>query len=201
MKLTWFLLSILLLAGRGESAVAEEEKMNLEKATLAGGCFWCMQPVYDKRPGVVSTIVGYTGGTNENPTYEEVSTGRTGHAEAIEVNYDPSKISYSELLDAFWQSIDPTDPRGQFADRGSQYRTAVFYHDEEQKRLALESKEKFAQSGKFDKPIVTEIVPVSKFYPAEEHHQKYYLKQAGHYALYKEGSGRAGFLRKFWGKD
>ena len=200
MKLTWFLLAILLLAGRGESAVAEEEKMNLEKATLAGGCFWCMQPVYDKRPGVVSTTVGYTGGGNENPTYEEVSTGRTGHAEAIEVTYDPSKISYSELLDAFWQSIDPTDPRGQFADRGSQYRTAVFYHDEEQKRLALESKEKVAQSGKFEQPVVTEIVPASKFYPAEEYHQKYYIKQAGHYAAYKEGSGRGGFLRRLWGK-
>jgi methionine-S-sulfoxide reductase len=160
-----------------------------------------MQPVYDKRPGVVSTVVGYAGGEKKNPSYEEVSTGTTGHAEAIEVNYDPAKISYPELLQAFWQSIDPTDARGQFADRGSQYRTAIFYHDDEQKRLAEESREKLAQSGKFDQPIVTEIVPAAEFYPAEEYHQKYYLKQAGHYYLYKEGSGRGGFLRKFWGKE
>ena len=173
----------------------------MQKATLAGGCFWCMQPVYDKLPGVVSTAVGYTGGQKKNPTYEEVSTGTTGHTEAIEVVYDPVKISYSELLDAFWRSIDPTNPRGQFADTGSQYRTAVFYHDEEQKRLALESKEDLVKSGKFDKPVATEIVPASEFYPAEDYHQKYYLKNAGHYELYKVGSGRAGFLKKLWGKS
>ena len=173
----------------------------MQKATLAGGCFWCMQPVYDKLPGVVSTTVGYTGGQKKSPTYEEVSTGTTGHTEAIEVVYDPAKISYSELLDAFWRSIDPTNPRGQFADTGSQYRTAVFYHDEEQKRLALESKEKLAKSGKFDKPVATEIVPASEFYPAEDYHQKYYIKNAGHYELYKVGSGRAGFLKKLWGKS
>ena len=172
-----------------------------QKATLAGGCFWCMQPVYDKLPGVVSTTVGYTGGQKKSTTYEEVSTGTTGHTEAIEVVYDPAKISYSELLDAFWRSIDPTNPRGQFADTGSQYRTAVFYHDEEQKRLALESKEKLAKSGKFDKPVATEIVPASEFYPAEDYHQKYYIKNAGHYELYKVGSGRAGFLKKLWGKS
>lgn len=169
------------------------------KATFAGGCFWCMQPVYDKLPGVVSTIVGYTGGSRESPTYEEVSTGRTGHTEAIEVTYDPEKISYSNLLNAFWQSIDPANPRGQFADTGSQYRTAVFYQNEEEKRLAEESREKLARSGKFDKPIATEIVPASRFYPAEEYHQKYYLKNAGRYELYKTGSGRAGFLKKLWG--
>jgi len=159
-----------------------------------------MQPVFDRLPGIVSSAVGYTGGTKENPTYEEVSTGRTGHAEAIEVVYDPSKTSYSKILDAFWQSIDPTDSRGQFADRGSQYRTAVFYHNEEQKRLALESKEKLTRSDTFDQPIVTEITPVSNFYKAEEYHQKYYLKNSGHYALYKTGSGREGFLKKTWGK-
>ena len=173
---------------------------NFQKATFAGGCFWCMQPVFDKTKGVVSTTVGYAGGTKENPTYEEVSTGKTGHTEAIEVVYDPSQVTYEELLDAFWQNIDPTDPRGQFADKGSQYRTAVFYHSEEQKRLALESKEKFARSGKFDQPIVTEIVPASKFYKAEDYHQKYYVKNAGHYSLYKTGSGREGFLKKVWGK-
>ena len=175
-------------------------KQNLEKATFAGGCFWCMQPVFDKLKGVESTTVGYTGGTKESPTYEEVSTGRTGHTEAIEVTYDPSEITYPELLDAFWQSIDPTDPRGQFADKGSQYRTGVFYHNEEQKNRALVSKEKLVQSGTFDGPVVTEITPASKFYPAEEYHQKYYVKNAGHYSLYKVGSGRAGFLEKVWGK-
>ena len=178
-----------------------KEKTQLEKTTFAGGCFWCMQPIFDRLEGVKSTTVGYTGGEKKNPSYEEVSTGKTGHAEAIEVIYDPSKISYSKLLGAFWQSVDPTDPRGQFADKGSQYRTAVFYHNEEQKKEALASKEKLAQSGTFDQPIVTEITPVSEFYPAEEYHQKYYIKNAGHYALYKVGSGREGFLKKKWGKS
>jgi len=185
--------------------LAEMEKQKseagiFEKATFAGGCFWCMQPVYDKLEGIVSTTVGYTGGAKPDPTYEEVSTGTTGHAEAIEVTYDPSKISYAELLKAFWQSIDPTDPRGQFADQGSQYRTAVFYHNEEQKKLALASKEKLAQSGKLDEPVVTAIVPAVPFYQAEDYHQKYYLKNAGHYDLYKKGSGREGFLKTLWGK-
>ena len=171
------------------------------KATFAGGCFWCMQPVFDKTKGVVSTTVGYTGGSKANPTYEEVSTGKTGHAEAIEVIYDPAQVSYAKLLEAFWKSIDPTDPRGQFADKGSQYRTAIFYHDEEQRRLALESKEKLAQSGKFDQPIATEIVPAAFFYKGEAYHQKYYVKNAGHYYLYKTDSGREGFLKKLWGRD
>lgn len=180
--------------------MASKERENFKKATLAGGCFWCMQPVYDKLAGVVSTTVGYTGGRKENPTYEAVSTGTTGHAEAIEVVYDPSKISYAQILEAFWRSINPTQGDGQFADRGPQYRTAIFYQDEEEKRLALESKEKLAQSGKFDEPIVTEITPASKFYPAEEYHQKYYLKRQAHYQSYKVGSGREGFLKKTWGK-
>lgn len=192
------------MAALGPIAWGEEKGEGLsrqshQKATFAGGCFWCLQPVYDKQPGVVTTTVGYMGGKKENPTYEEVSTGRTGHAEVIEVVYDPSKISYSELLDAFWRSIDPTNPRGQFADTGTQYRTAIFYHDEEQKHLAGESREKLARTGKFDRPIATEIVSASRFYPAEEYHQKYYLKNAGHYELYKTGSGRAGFLKKLWG--
>ena len=180
-------------------AMAENEKKT-EKATFAGGCFWCMQPVFDRVPGVVSTTVGYTGGQKENPTYEQVSSGKTGHAEAIEVVYDPSKISYSQLLDSFWHSVDPTDRGGQFVDRGSQYRTAVFYQDEKQKELAEQSKQKIAASGEFDGPIATEITAASKFYPAEEYHQKYYIKNAGHYALYKVGSGREGFLKKTWGK-
>lgn len=177
------------------------EEKNFQKATFAGGCFWCMQPVYDKMKGVVSTTVGYTGGAKENPTYEEVSSGRTGHTEAIEVIFDPAQVSYPELLEAFWRSIDPTDPRGQFADKGSQYQTGIFYHHEDQRRLAQESKEALTKSGTFDEPIVTEITPASKFYKAEEYHQKYYVKNAGHYAGYKVGSGREGFLKRAWGKS
>lgn len=179
---------------------AETKKDSFEKATFAGGCFWCMQPVYDKLPGVVSTTVGYTGGAKPDPTYEEVSTGRTGHFEAIEVTYDPQKISYPKLLDAFWKTIDPTQDFGQFADLGPQYRTAIFYHDEAQRKRALDSKAELEKSGKFDQPIVTLLLPASPFYPAEEYHQKYYLKNAGHYALYKKGSGREGFLKKTWGR-
>lgn len=176
-------------------------KAEKEKATFAGGCFWCMQPVFDKLPGMISTTVGYTGGRKPKPTYEEVSGGGTGHTEAIEVIYDPSKVTYAELLEAFWQTIDPTDSRGQFADQGTQYRTAVFYHNEVQKKEALASREKLGQSGKFDRPIVTEVLRASEFYPAEEYHQKYYKKNAGHYYLYKKGSGREGFLEKIWGKS
>lgn len=172
----------------------------LEKATFAGGCFWCLEPVFDKLPGVISTQVGYTGGGKENPTYEEVSTGKTGHAEALELLYDRPKIAYSKLLDAFWRSIDPTDAGGQFADRGSQYRTAIFYHNEGQRGEALASKEKLEKSGRFARPLVTEIVPASKFYPAEESHQRYYLKKAASYSLYKRGSGREGYLKKIWGE-
>lgn len=175
-----------------------QEKQELEKATFAGGCFWCMQPVFDKLPGVVSTVVGYTGGVKENPSYEEVATGQTGHAEAIEVTYDPSRISYRKIVDIFFRSIDPTDREGQFADRGQQYRTAIFYHDENQKKEAEAAKKRLARSGRFSEPIVTEIVPASKFYPAEEYHQKYYLKNTGHYSLYKVGSGRESFLEKIW---
>lgn len=192
---------LLLLSGivAGSTAMAEAPKKDLEKATFAGGCFWCMQPVYDKLLGVVSTTVGYTGGLKPNPTYDEVSTGKTGHYEAIEVVYDPAKISYQELLNAFWKSVDPTNDAGQFADLGPQYRTAIFYHNEGQKSEAFASKEKLATSGKFDGPIITEIKAFSKFYSAEEYHQKYYLKNAGHYYLYKVGSGREGFLKKAWG--
>ncbi|MBI2167602.1 MAG: peptide-methionine (S)-S-oxide reductase MsrA [Candidatus Omnitrophica bacterium] len=160
-----------------------------------------MQPVFDRLKGVKATTVGYTGGTKESPSYEEVSTGETGHAEAIEIVYDPAQISYPEILDAFWRSIDPTDETGQFRDKGSQYRTAIFYQNEDEKRQAHESRGKLTRTEKFDRPIVTEIVPATKFYPAEEHHQKYYLKNAGHYALYKTGSGREGFLKQKWGKE
>lgn len=173
----------------------------VEKATFAGGCFWCMESPYDKLKGVISTTAGYTGGRTKNPTYEEVSSGKTGHAEAIEIVYDPAKISYEELLDVFWKQIDPTTRNRQFADSGSQYRTAIFYHNKEQKRLAEASRERLRKSGKYTKPIVTEIVPASTFYPAEEYHQDYYRKNPGEYKLYFFGSGRADFLRKMWGKE
>jgi methionine-S-sulfoxide reductase len=175
------------------------EQKGLQKATFAGGCFWCMQPPFDGVPGVVSTVVGYTGGTQKNPTYEEVSSGRTGHAESIEITYDPKKISYDKLLDIFWMNIDPTTPNRQFADAGTQYRTAIFYHNDEQKKLAEASKKKYQASGKYDKPIVTEIVPATTFWPAEEYHQKYYLKNTAHYKAYRKGSGREGYIRKTWG--
>jgi methionine-S-sulfoxide reductase len=171
----------------------------LLKATFAGGCFWCMQGPFDSLEGVVSTSVGYTGGTKENPTYEEVSAGATGHTEAIEIIFDPQKISYEELLDVFWRNIDPTTPNQQFADRGTQYRTAIFYYDENQKMLAEQSKLELAQSGKFDKPIVTEIAPASKFYPAESYHQFFYQKNPFQYKQYKNGSGRSAFIKKKWG--
>ncbi|MCX7668116.1 MAG: peptide-methionine (S)-S-oxide reductase MsrA, partial [Atribacterota bacterium] len=148
-------------------AFAQERPKNLEKATFAGGCFWCIESAFEKVPGVVKAISGYTGGHKEHPTYEEVCTGETGHFEAVEITYDPEKISYQELLHIFWQNIDPTDPGGQFVDRGSQYRTAIFYHTESQRVAAEKSKEALEKSGRFSKPIVTEILPASTFYPAE----------------------------------
>jgi methionine-S-sulfoxide reductase len=159
-----------------------------------------MQPAFNEAKGVLSTTVGYTGGHTEHPTYEEVSTGRTGHAESIEVVYDPAQISYEQLLDVFWHNVDPTSKDGQFADRGTQYRTAIFYNNEAERRLAEESKKRLAESGKFKKPIVTEIVPASTFWPAEDSHQNYYEKNALRYHAYKVGSGRAGFLENLWGQ-
>lgn len=172
-----------------------------EKATFAGGCFWCMEPPYDRIKGVISSTSGYTGGKTKNPTYEEVTSGRTGHAEAVEILYDPEQVSYQELLDVFWRNIDPTAEDRQFVDVGSQYRTAIFYHSDEQRRMAEESLHIVAQSGKFNKPIVTEIVPAGPFYPAEEYHQDYYLKNSGRYTFYRFNSGRDQFLEKLWGKE
>ncbi len=169
-----------------------------EKAVFAGGCFWCIQPLYDNLEGVISAKVGYTGGNAENPTYAQVSSGRTGHAEAIEIVFDPAKISYEKLLDLFWKNIDPTTLNRQFADTGSQYRTAIFYTSEEQKRKAEESVKKM--SAYYDRPIVTSIEPAKPFYPAEVYHQFYYKKNPEHYDAYKEGSGRAGYVRKKWGE-
>lgn len=173
----------------------------LLKATFAGGCFWCSEADFEKSPGVVKVISGYTGGQKEDPTYGEVSSGATGHAEAVQVYYDPSKISYEELLETFWKHIDPTDSGGQFADRGPQYRSVIFYHDEEQRRLAEKSKEELSKSGRFNKPIVTEIIKFTKFYEAEEYHQDYHKKHSLKYSFYRHGSGRDQFTTKVWGKD
>jgi len=178
-----------------------KEEMNLLKATFAGGCFWCTEADFEKLPGVVKVISGYAGGYKENPTYKGVSSGTTGHVEAIQVYYDPAKVTYEELLDYFWKHIDPTDPGGQFVDRGSQYRSVIFYHDEEQKRLAEKSKEALEKSGRFSKPIVTEIVKFTNFYEAEEYHQDYYKKNPLRYKFYRYNSGRDQFLEKVWGKD
>ncbi len=179
---------------------SDEAGQKVAKATYAGGCFWCMQHPFDKLEGVISTTVGYTGGTESNPTYKEVSAGKTRHAEAIEIVYDPLKITYSQLLDVFWRNIDPTQADGQFSDIGRQYRTAIFYHNREQKKLALDSKEKLENSGRYDKKIVTEIVPATKFYKAEDYHQNYYKKNPIRYKYYRIGSGRDRYLERVWGK-
>jgi peptide methionine sulfoxide reductase msrA/msrB len=167
-------------------------------ATVAGGCFWCTESDFEKVDGVIEVISGYTGGHKDNPTYREVSAGGTGHTEAIQVVYDPTKVTYKELLDIFWMHVDPTDPGGQFVDRGSQYRTAIFYHDDEQRRQAEESRDKMNKSGKFKQPIVTEIVKLPKFYTAEDYHQDYYKKSPIRYKLYRYHSGRDQFLKKVW---
>ena len=169
---------------------SDSGKTGLQKATFAGGCFWCMQPPYDGLPGVISTTVGYTGGHKKNPSYEEVSTGKTGHAEAVHILFDPAKTSYAELLQTFWHNIEPTNVFGQFGDVGSQYRTVIFYHNEEQKQLALKSKQELEASGKFDRPIATKIKPAGEFYPAEDYHQEFYRKNPLRYNNYKIGSGR-----------
>jgi len=202
MRRTVVITVLLALIGAAWAAGQEKpaaQKSKLEVATFAGGCFWCMQPPFDKTKGVVSTVVGYTGGTEKNPTYEQVSNKRTSHREAIQLKFDPAKVSYEQLLDVFWRSIDPTQANGQFADIGPQYRTAIFYHSEEQKRLAEESKRKLAASGKLSKPIAVEILPAGPFYPAEEYHQKYYLKNPDDYYRYAVGSGRYPFLERVWG--
>ena len=170
------------------------------KAVFAGGCFWCMQPPFDHVSGVTSTKVGYAGGTEENPTYKQVSAGETSHRESIEVTYDPSKVSYEKLLDVFWHNISPVQTDGQFNDVGDQYTTAIFYATDEQKMIAEASKEALAKSGRFQKPIATVILPAGVFWPAEEYHQKYYLKNPSHYGLYHFISGRASYKERTWGK-
>lgn len=173
---------------------------NLKKATWAGGCFWCMVAPFQELEGVIEVIAGYTGGNKENPTYKEVCQGNTGHFEAVQVTYDPDKISYLTLLQTFWRQIDPTDAGGQFHDRGQSYQTAIFYHDEEQKKLAQESREELGSSGRFTMPIATQILPAQAFYPAEEYHQDYHRKNPVHYSQYRHASGRKEFINQVWGK-
>ena len=168
-------------------------------ATFAGGCFWCMEPPYDELDGVLATTSGYTGGHKADPTYHEVSAGSTGHAEAVQITYDPSKVSYQELLEVFWRNVDPLDAGGQFCDRGDQYRTAIFVHDEEQRRLAEASKEALEESGRFDQPIVTAIEDAGPFYAAEEYHQDYYEKNPLQYKFYRWNCGRDARLAELWG--
>ena len=170
------------------------------RAIFAGGCFWCMEPPFAKLAGVQAIVSGYIGGHRENPTYREVCTGSTGHAEAIEITFDPDKISYEQLLEVFWMNIDPTDESGQFVDRGSQYRTGIFYLDEEQKRHAEVSRDQLVKSGHFTQPVVTEIVAATHFYPAEGYHQGYCKTNPVDYNLYRYSSGRDQFLAKVWGK-
>ena len=211
MKILFFLSVVTLIAvvgcqrsdivqQRAGNDMTKEDAMT-RKATFAGGCFWCTEADFEKLPGVVKVISGYTGGTKENPTYEEVSSGTTGHVEAIQVYYDPSKITYEDLLNFFWSHVDPTDSGGQFVDRGAQYRSVIFYHDEEQKQMAEKSKEALEKSKRFNKPVVTEIIKFNKFYEAEAYHQDYNKKHSIKYSYYRHGSGRDQFLGKVWGKD
>ncbi|GIQ70526.1 peptide-methionine (S)-S-oxide reductase [Xylanibacillus composti] len=169
-----------------------------ELATFAGGCFWCMVSPFEEMPGIIKVVSGYTGGHKENPTYEEVCSETTGHYEAVQITFDPEVFPYEKLLQLYWQQIDPTDPGGQFYDRGDSYRTAIFYHNDEQKELAELSKQELATSGRFDKPIATQILPAGPFYEAEEYHQGYHHKNPAHYKRYRQASGRDEFIERHW---
>ncbi len=197
-------LFFVIASGTGQAAQREVKKMDqinakTRIATLAGGCFWCVESDFEKATGVLKVISGYTGGPGENPNYEDY--GKKGHVEAVQVFYDPSKITYEALLDLFWRHIDPTDAGGQFGDRGPYYRSVIFYHDEEQKRIAEKSREALRKSGRFDKPVMTEILKFTRFYDAEGYHQDYYKKNPLRYKSYRYGSGRDQFLEKIWKKD
>ncbi|MDO7789004.1 peptide-methionine (R)-S-oxide reductase MsrB [Desulforamulus aquiferis] len=180
---------------------ANNKEKNRQLATFAGGCFWCMVKPLQELPGVIQVLSGYTGGTKENPTYEEVCSDTTGHYEAVQIIFDPSLLAYDKLLETFWRQIDPTDPGGQFFDRGLSYRTAIFYHNEDQRAKAEKSKRDLNQSGRFEKPVVTEILPAGTFYPAEDYHQDYYQKNPRHYQSYRQGSGRERFIKQHWGNE
>lgn len=182
------------------SSARQGEAVAPAKAYFAGGCFWCMEEVFEKVDGVVQVVSGYMGGHVPNPNYEQVSAGRTGHAESVEVTYDPSKVRYEKLLDTFWRNIDPVTPNAQFCDHGSQYRAVVFYGTEQEKELAEASKQDLERSGRFTEPIVTQIVKATQFYPAEEEHQDFYKKNPIRYKFYKFNCGRAQRLETLWGK-
>ena len=187
------------LAADGKPA-APSASQNTARATFAGGCFWCMEPPFDDLEGVISTTSGYIGGRTVNPTYEEVSAGGTGHYEAVQIVFDPSRVSYERLLEVFWKNIDPLDASGQFCDKGTQYLSAVFFHDEQQKKAALASREALEKSGVLKGSIVTAIHPAARFYPAEEYHQDYYEKNPIRYKFYRTGCGRDRRLQALWGK-
>lgn len=198
-----FMLSALLTAtfitatySTSVSAASNGGNENTEKALFAGGCFWCMEKPFEKLDGVLSVVSGYSGGTRDNPTYQNY--GKSGHIEVVQVTFNPDLIDYAQLLDVFWRQIDPTDPGGQFVDRGHEYTSGIFYYNEKQKMLAMESKEQLEKSGIFEKPIVTPITPAEKFWPAEDYHQDYYKKNPLRYGYYRSGSGRDTFLKKYW---
>jgi len=195
------LLALALLGLMSNSYAQTKPTPGLATATFAGGCFWCMEPPYDALPGVVSTISGYIGGHKKNPTYQEVSNGTTGHTEAVQVLYDPAKVSYQTLLEVFWRNIDPTTPDAQFCDHGSQYRSGIFFHNDEQRRLAIASRDQLQRTKPFKEAIVTEITPASTFYPAEEYHQDYYKKNPLRYKFYRANCGRDHRLEQLWGKS
>ena len=192
---------LLILISCSVSTVEKNMGESYEKAYFAGGCFWCMEPPFEDLDGVIEATSGYMGGSVENPTYEEVTTGTTGHAEVVEILYDPEVVSYEELLEVFWRNIDPTALNYQFADVGTQYRTEIFTVGENQKKLAEKSKVELGSSGKFDKPIVTTITEAPAFYIAEEYHQDFYKKQSMRYQMYAQASGRKGYLENTWGED
>ena len=201
-KISLLTFILIILAGHVFAAPASHDKNTTEAvAIFAGGCFWCMESPFEKLDGVNEVISGYTGGHKLNPTYQEVSAGGTGHTEAVKVLYNPQQISYEKLLDVFWRQINPTDGGGQFVDRGEQYRSEIFYLNDEQRQLAEVSEKQLAAAGKFDKPIVTAITPAGVFYPAEEYHQDYYSKNPIRYWYYRGGSGRDDFLENVWGKS
>lgn len=174
--------------------------MNVEKATFAGGCFWCMEPPFKQLKGITEVLSGYTGGNTKNPSYDEVCSGESGHLEAIQINFDPQVIAYEDLVEVFWQQIDPTDTGGQFVDRGQQYSTAIYYHNDRQRTLAEKSKIALAASGRFEDAIVTPILPAVEFYAAEDYHQDFYRKSTQRYKSYRAASGRDSFIEKVWKK-
>jgi peptide-methionine (S)-S-oxide reductase len=198
---TWLMMTVVLGLSGQAAAATDTATPAYETATFAGGCFWCMEAPFDKLNGVISTTSGYTGGHKKDPTYKEVSHGGTGHAEAVQIVYDPKKVSYTRLLDVFWHNVDPTNAHGQFCDNGDQYRSEIFYHNEEQRRLAVASEQELEKDKPFVAPIVTRIAPATTFYPAEDYHQNYYQNNPIRYKYYRYSCGRDQQLEKLWGEN